>query len=359
MFLRGGGLCFSLDLTRSAHKEGIVVEKSRVPGSAVANVTLTSPAVGLRLHWDGESLLDVEASEVPFLSPSLLSFQAVGPPSFSAQALPYWTAENVRFVPLSFSPVIAWEQAAACTLLLLDPLLLANLSYDNIASATGELVWIGWGELPASATPAVRPALLIHSLRAAVPAAPTMIVPSLPACDPLLRHVALALRAKIEGTSTAERLYAEVLTNALAVHFLRRYAASQPHPEELTGGLSPYKLRRTTAYIKAHLTHELSLVTLAAVGETSPAHFARLFKLTTGRTPHQYVIMCRMDRAKLLLAETEVSLSDIGLQVGCADQSHFTALFHKHVSMTPKAYRDSTKTPSEAPNHGAPGEADA
>lgn len=84
-------------------------------------------------------------------------------------------------------------------------------------------------------------------------------------------------------------------------------------------------------------------MTLAAVGETSPAHFARLFKRTTGCTPHQYVLRCRMDQAKQLLVETDVSLSEIGLQVGCADQSHFTALFRTHVSMTPKAYRDNAK----------------
>jgi AraC family transcriptional regulator len=44
-----------------------------------------------------------------------------------------------------------------------------------------------------------------------------------------------------------------------------------------------------------------------------------------------------------LLAETDVPLIDIGLQVGCADQSHFTALFRTHVCMTPKTYRDNTK----------------
>ena len=45
-----------------------------------------------------------------------------------------------------------------------------------------------------------------------------------------------------------------------------------------------------------------------------------------------------------MLSETDVSLSEIGLQVGCADQSHFTGLFRKRVSMTPEAYKDNTKT---------------
>jgi AraC family transcriptional regulator len=110
----------------------------------------------------------------------------------------------------------------------------------------------------------------------------------------------------------------------------------------VTGGLSLYKLRRTIAYIKDHLEQDLSLVTLAAVGETSPAHFSRLFRRATGLPPHQYVIRCRMKRAKQLLAETDLPLSEIALQVGCADQSHFTALFRVHIALTPKAYRDHT-----------------
>jgi AraC family transcriptional regulator len=143
---------------------------------------------------------------------------------------------------------------------------------------------------------------------------------------------------------TVVGIYAASLADALAVRFLRRYAASRQSLCEVSGGLTPYKLRRTTAYIEAHLEQELSLVNLATVAQTSPAHFARLFKHTTGLAPHQYVILCRMEQAKRLLARTDVPLSQIGPQVGCADQSHFTALFRKHVSMTPKAYRNTTRS---------------
>jgi AraC family transcriptional regulator len=167
-------------------------------------------------------------------------------------------------------------------------------------------------------------------------------VPHFHAHDPLLHHIALVLQATSTADSTAEGLYAEVLTNALAVHLLRRYAACRHTVPEMTGGLSPARLRRTIAYIQAHLEQELSLTTLAALVHLSPDHFARLFKQATGQTPHQYVLGCRIARAKQLLAETDVPLSAIGLQVGCTDQSYFTALFRKHVTMTPKAYRDIT-----------------
>jgi AraC family transcriptional regulator len=167
-----------------------------------------------------------------------------------------------------------------------------------------------------------------------------MIALSLPARDPLLQHLALVLQTAIEGKGVAGQLYAASLADALAVHFLKRYAAARPSLGEVKGGLLLYKLRRTIAYIQAHLEEELPLTTLAVVAQMSPAHFARLFKHATGLAPHQYVIRSRMAYARRLLADTDLSLIDIGLQVGCADQSHFTALFRTHVAQTPKAFRD-------------------
>jgi AraC family transcriptional regulator len=189
----------------------------------------------------------------------------------------------------------------------------------------------------------VHPVLLIHAPDESWAVERVIIVPSLPAHDPLLQHLALVLQAALEGKSVAGQLYAESLADALVVHFLKRYAAARPSRCEVPGGLSPYKLRRTITYIQAHLAQELSLATLAAVAQTSPAHFARLFKHATGLAPHQYVIRCRMAHARRLLAATDVSLIDIGLQVGCADQSHFTALFRTHVALTPKAFRDQAR----------------
>jgi AraC family transcriptional regulator len=195
----------------------------------------------------------------------------------------------------------------------------------------------------------------VHAPYASLQAEHVTVVLSLPAYDPLLHHIALVLQAVIEGEGVAGHLYAAALTDALVVHFLKRYAASRSPLRQATGGLVPSKLRRTIAYIQEHLEQELSLTTLAAVAQTSPAHFARLFKQATGRTPHQYVITCRMEYAKQLLVETDMPLSEIGPQVGCADQSHFTALFRKHVSMTPQVYRNTTPLVESKPFQPTPG----
>jgi len=237
-----------------------------------------------------------------------------------------------------------WEKAAALLTFSLDPLLLADTTYTVLPGATGELVWVHWQEQTASPTPVVHPALIVHATDASLQAERIKIVPYLHTHDPLLHHMARVLQAAIEGEGVAEQMYATSLADALVVYFLRRYAISRQSLPAVTGGLAPSKLHRTIAYIKAHLKQALSLVELAAVAQTSPAHFARLFKHATGLTPHRYVTTCRMEQAKQLLAATDVSLSEIGLQVGCADQSHFTAIFREYVSTTPQAYRNSNKS---------------
>ena len=76
----------------------------------------------------------------------------------------------------------------------------------------------------------------------------------------------------------------------------------------MTCGLIPYKLRRTLAYIQAHLEEKISLVQLAAVAQMSPTYFGHMFKQATGLAPHQYVSLCRIEHAKRLLAETDIPL---------------------------------------------------
>jgi AraC family transcriptional regulator len=240
------------------------------------------------------------------------------------------------------SSEIDWVSKAATVTFYLAPVLLRNAAHGALPMVTGVLVWVRREEHTASLPPVVSPALLVHAVPLGLPTQYVELMPHFHAGDPLLHHMALVLRCTSDAGSTAERLYAEVLANALAVHLLRRYAACRSTAHEMSGGLSPAKLQRTITYIQAHLEQELSLTTLAALVHLSPDHFARLFRRATGQTPHQYVLGCRIARAKQLLAETDMPISAICLQVGCTDQSYFTALFRKHVTMTPKAYRDDT-----------------
>ena len=272
------------------------------------------------------------------------SFRVQGPPATPFRPRPYWTTGEICLVPTVPPQAIAWDKEAARVAFSLAPVLLADAAHEVIPRVTGELVWGPWREQTESPTLSVHPVLLVHTPSESLQVERITVVPSLPIHDPLHHHIALVLQAALAAEDVAGHLYAEALADALVVHFLRRYAASRPALCEVaTGGLTPYKLRRTLAYIQAHLEDKISLATLAAVAQMSPTHLAHLFKHATGLAPHQYVLRCRMEHAKRLLAETDVPLIEIAYQVGCADHSHFTALFRKHVTMTPKAYRCHTR----------------
>jgi AraC family transcriptional regulator len=67
-------------------------------------------------------------------------------------------------------------------------------------------------------------------------------------------------------------------------------------------------------------------------------YFARLFKQSTGLSVHQYLIQCRIERAKQLLKQKKIAIANIATQVGFVDQSHFTRYFKRIVGVTPKGF---------------------
>jgi AraC family transcriptional regulator len=105
-------------------------------------------------------------------------------------------------------------------------------------------------------------------------------------------------------------------------------------------GMVDRRLRRAVEYIHAHYSRELSLAEIAQAAFLSEYHFARLFKRITGLTPHQYLAAVRIEQAKIILAETDLSIVSISLAVGYSSQSHFTKIFKNLIGFTPAEYRD-------------------
>jgi AraC family transcriptional regulator len=162
--------------------------------------------------------------------------------------------------------------------------------------------------------------------------------------DPQIHHIGLALLAELEAGCLAGRLYGESLSLALAVHLFKRYSPSGQPIREPAGDLPWRQLQQVTDYINDNLATGITLTEMAQSIGLSPYYFARLFKQSTGLPSHQYVIKCRIEQAKILLTENKLPIVEIGYRVGCSSQSNFTALFRKHVGITPKAYRQQTKT---------------
>jgi AraC-like DNA-binding protein len=105
------------------------------------------------------------------------------------------------------------------------------------------------------------------------------------------------------------------------------------------GGLAPGALRRVREHIHSRLSERIELNELAAIAGLSDCHFSRAFKQSTGVPPHRYVMQRRIEAAAVLIEQTDRPLSEIALEVGFSDQSHFTRMFSRLASQTPRDYR--------------------
>ena len=126
---------------------------------------------------------------------------------------------------------------------------------------------------------------------------------------------------------------AGVIAGALAAH---HYIDAKPVRSQ---GLSNRKLIAVLRYIEEHIARYIQVTELAAAAHMSPYHFARIFKMSLGFPPHFYITMRRVEHAKRLLDETDVSLVDVAAAVGFQTQGHFTTVFRRHAGTTPRHYR--------------------
>ena len=176
-----------------------------------------------------------------------------------------------------------------------------------------------------------------------------LISPSLEAIEPLrlrrtyavqspqIAHLMLTLRDEADSQNAGGLATVEAVTTALGHLLVRHAGVEQPRPARICGGLSGAAKRRVLELIDAALDARLTIETLAREAGLSPAHFARAFKETMGRAPHQYLLALRLARARRLLETTQATLSDIAQRAGFADQAHFTRLFKRAFGITPGA----------------------
>ncbi|MBD2437119.1 helix-turn-helix transcriptional regulator [Nostoc sp. FACHB-110] len=163
--------------------------------------------------------------------------------------------------------------------------------------------------------------------------------------EPLIQQIALALKSELESDGVGSQMYIESLKTTLCIHLLKNHSVASDKVLLFSNqkGLSPRKLRQVISYIQDNLEQDLTLSEIATVVGMSMYHFSRLFKQSTGFAPHQYVMNCRIAKAKKLLIGSEKTIEQISEQVGFQSQSHFTNVFRKFMGITPKLYREQVK----------------
>jgi AraC family transcriptional regulator len=105
------------------------------------------------------------------------------------------------------------------------------------------------------------------------------------------------------------------------------------------GGLAPWQIARVKRHVEANLANHLTTAELAEIAGLSENHFARAFKFSVGESPHSHIVACRIERAKLLILEDDLPLSQVALAVGLADQAHLSRLFRRFLGTTPSSWR--------------------
>lgn len=207
----------------------------------------------------------------------------------------------------------------------------AGVNYSSLWYKAGEFSLLG-----------VSPQFFEQVAYESVRAKQVELLPHIGGSDPLVHQIGLALKADVEANHPAGRMFGESLTTGLVIHLLKQYSVWQPQslPSEKCR-LSERQLQRVCKYIQDHLEQDIALSDIASVLNLSQYHFCRLFKQSTGLSPHQHLTQCRIDRAKQLLRSTHLPITEITFAVGLNNHSSFTRLFRRYVGMTPKEFRAS------------------
>jgi AraC family transcriptional regulator len=209
---------------------------------------------------------------------------------------------NVVVVPANLSHSVRWYEEASFTLMLLDTEFINRTAYEFMDPDQVEI-------LPRFSHP-----------------------------DQLIYRLGQRLKSKLSSNTRVCQVYIESAASVLAVHLLMNYCRSKATNSKIEG-LTNRKLQLVVDYVNAHLDQNFGLITLAQLANMSRAHFIRQFKHSMGVSPHQYLMQCRLDKVKHLLANTDLSIAEIAQRTGFSSHSHLSKAFCKHLSMTPHRYR--------------------
>jgi AraC-like DNA-binding protein len=158
--------------------------------------------------------------------------------------------------------------------------------------------------------------------------------------DAIIGHLMQVLALELRRPPRSDSVFLETVVAALIQHALDLSAPSLRTTRK-TGGLSPVHLRTVLEAIEDRLTGRPTLLELAALAGVSTRYFCRAFRVSTGYSPHRFILHRRVERARALIA-ANVSLSEAAIAAGFADHSQMTVTFRKLLHLPPSAFRRET-----------------
>jgi AraC family transcriptional regulator len=158
--------------------------------------------------------------------------------------------------------------------------------------------------------------------------------------DIQLFNLSMAMLEECKNGFMTGQLYGESISMALASRIITRFSKDPLIPARYDGKIPLWRLNKLKNYINENLHLDLSITDLAKEVNLSEFHFSRMFKQSTGVTPHSFITKKKIDRACELLKQGRYSINDISSALGFKNQTHFSMLFKKILGVSPREFKN-------------------
>jgi AraC-like DNA-binding protein len=159
--------------------------------------------------------------------------------------------------------------------------------------------------------------------------------------DKGVRLTLVAIMQEIEAPELNSRSYIDTLLVLLLTRLMRCSSnfATPRRPAHVEGGLPNWRLERALELLEADLTKTPSLAELAAPLRLHPTSFCSAFKQSSGLSPHRYLLAHRINRAKEMMKDQNLTLTEIALDCGFSSSSQFSTVFKRITGVSPRIHR--------------------
>jgi AraC-like DNA-binding protein len=134
---------------------------------------------------------------------------------------------------------------------------------------------------------------------------------------------------------------ASLLLSRILLGLLRKSRDGQAATSDAPQSRAQVRIARAVAYANQHFAEKLTAAQLAKAADISPSHFNRLFNEWTGYSPMEYLRRLRVEQARKLLADVDLSIKEIAARTGFDDAYHFSKVFRRIDGLPPTRFRES------------------
>jgi AraC family transcriptional regulator len=156
---------------------------------------------------------------------------------------------------------------------------------------------------------------------------------------PLLAALIGGMLSQLEAPQFSSRLVLDTLLQSVVVHLICQHSTMDAVTRSAPHSLAPRRLRRVLDFIEANLRDDLELDDLASIAGSSRFHFSRAFRDSTGFPPYRYLVHRRVEAARALLLNEELSIEEVAARCGFKSSTQFAVMFKQVFGTTPSRFR--------------------